>query len=289
MAHLRGAVGPGRSAAMREVRAEFYDAGEILTRGRGYLAGYDYVINPYAGCVFGCSYCYAAFFHGAERRRRWGDWLRIKRNAVEKLARARRELEGKTAYLSSATDPYQPVERELGLSRGVAEVLLERGARLVVQTRSPLAVRDLDVFRRFGEGRLRINFSITTDSEEVRRRFEPRCAPIAARLAAVRELSDGGVRTAVTMTPLLPLGDAAGFADLVLGTGATRFAVEGFAAGGGAFSAGTGEGAVGLAEASGWDAAAYARARDALASRLPSLREGRAGFEPEWLLSEGCG
>lgn len=267
-------------------QVEEYDAGGILAPGRGYLSAYDYVINPYTGCTFGCSYCYAAFFHGPDLRRTWGEWLRIKRNAAEKLACVRRELAGKTVYLSSATDPYQPVEWDLRLTRRIVKILLERGARLVVQTRSPLAVRDLDLFRKFGEGSLCVNFSITTDSEAIRRQFEPKCPPIEARLAATRDLSGAGVRTAVTMTPLLPLADAGSFAEQVRATGARRFVTEPFVATAGAFSAGTGEDAIALADAAGWGAEAYSAAERALRTALPGLRVGRSGFAPSWLLGE---
>ena len=264
-----------------------YDAGAILSPGRGYLADYDYVINPYIGCTFACSYCYAAFFQGPELQRTWGDWLRIKRNAAEKLARVRRDLAGKTVYLSSATDPYQPVERRLRLTRRIVGILLQRQAKLVVQTRSPLATRDIDLFRQFPPGRLCINYSITTDNERTRRRFEPSCPPIPARLAAVRELSAAGLRTAVTMTPLLPLGDAAEFARTVLSTGAARFVVEPFTPTAGAFSAGTGADAIELAEAAGWGAEEYAAAERELDAALPELRIGRSGFSPAWLLGTG--
>ena len=267
-------------------QVEEYDAGGILSPGRGYLAAYDYVINPYVGCTFGCSYCYAAFFQGQELRRTWGEWLRIKRNAADKLVRVRRELTGKTVYLSSATDPYQPVERKLQLTRRIVEILLDREARLVVQTRSPLALRDLDLFRKFGQARLCINFSITTDSEAIRRQFEPKCPPIAARLAATRNLSAAGVRTAVTMTPLLPLADAASFAEQVRASGAQRFVTERFVATSGAFSAGTGEDAIALAAAASWGAEAYSAAEKTLRQALPGLRIGRSGFAPSWLLRD---
>lgn len=271
-------------AKRRAPRIEAYDAGAILAPGRGYLAGYDYVINPYIGCTFACSYCYAAFFQAPERQRTWGDWLRIKQNAAAKLARVRRNLAGKTVYLSSATDPYQPAERRLRLTREIIGILLQRRAKLVVQTRSPLAARDIDLFRQFPPGHLCINFSITTDNETVRRRFEPRCPPIPARLAAVRELCAAGLRTAITMTPLLPLENAAGFARTVLATGATRFVTEPFTATAGAFSAGTGESAFKLAESAGWGAEEYAAAERELAAALPGLRVGRSGFSPSWLL-----
>ncbi|MCY4618545.1 MAG: radical SAM protein, partial [Chloroflexi bacterium] len=90
---------------------ETYDAQQILTRGAGYLSDYDYSLNPYVGCAFGCSYCYAAFFAPFDKQESWGDWVRVKQNAAAKLTRMRRSLEGKTIYMSSATDPYQPIER----------------------------------------------------------------------------------------------------------------------------------------------------------------------------------
>ena len=265
-------------------QVEAYDAGAILTPGRGYLAEYDYVINPYIGCTFGCSYCYAAFFQSPERQRSWGDWLRIKQNAAAKLSRVRRDLAGKTIYLSSVTDPYQPIERRLQLTRQIIAILLQRQAKLVVQTRSPLATRDIDLFQQFPAGALCINYSITTDSEAIRRQFETRCPPIQARLAAVRQLSDAGIRTAITMTPLLPLGNAADFAQTVLATGAACFVTEPFTTKTGAFTAGTGENAIRLAAAAGWGAEEYATAEQDLATTLPYLRVGRPGFSPRWLL-----
>ena len=261
-----------------------YDASQILSPGSGYLRDYDYSLNPYVGCAFGCTYCYAAFFAPPERRTRWGDWVRVKRNALDKLSRVRRPLSGKTIYLSSATDPYQPIERRLKLTRSLLPILAERGVRLVVQTRSPLVVRDIDLFAEFDD--VCVNFSVTTDSEAVRRAFEPRNPPISARLQAATEVASAGIPVAITMTPLLPLDDPQTFADRVLRTGASRFAVEHFTRSVGQFRAGTSSEARLLAKCMAWDQSSYQRARDALLDQLaPHICEGEAGFHPDFLLN----
>ncbi len=263
---------------------ECYDAGQILTPGAGYLGDYDYSLNPYVGCAFGCSYCYAAFFATPERQASWGDWVRVKRNAALKLSRLRRSLAGKTIYMSSATDPYQPIERRLELTRSLLPILAEKGARLVVQTRSPLVVRDIDLLQRFD--RVCVNLSVTTDSEAVRRAFEPRNPPIADRLRAASTVAAAGIPVAITMTPLLPVEDPAELARLVGRTGASRFVVESFSPTAGRFRGGTGEPARELARRMHWDGAAYERTRQALIRELgPNVREGEAGFSPGYLLS----
>ena len=125
-------------------------AREILTRATGFMDAYDFTLNPYSGCSFGCTYCYAAFFsRDVERRDNWGYWVDVKENAVELTAKRKAgSLDDKLIYMSSVTDPYQPVERELKLTRGILEIMAERHKpKLVVQTRSPTVVRDCDLFR----------------------------------------------------------------------------------------------------------------------------------------------
>ena len=101
--------------------------------------------------------------------------MTVKENALALLERKRRStLLGKTIYMSSVTDPYQPIEKRLGLTRELLRILAERyQPRLVIQTRSPLVTRDVDLLRRFEH--VQVNMTITTDSEEVRRAFEPTC------------------------------------------------------------------------------------------------------------------
>lgn len=255
-------------------------SGSILTKASGFMAGYDYTLNPYSGCSFGCTYCYAAFFtRDVELQRTWGEWVRAKTNALDVLRRMRADLSGKTVYMSSVTDPYQPIERRLGLVRSLLPLLAERGVRLVVQTRSPLVVRDIDLFRRFDF--VRVNMTVTTDSEQVRRAFEPHCPTNRRRLDAVRKVHEAGISAHITMTPLLPLDNVSSFCEQLLTTGIEHFVVQPFHPDRGRFVAGTGAEARRLTRERGWDELAYRRAVSVLRQRLPHLLEGREGFAPE--------
>lgn len=269
-------------------------AREILTRATGFMDAYDFTLNPYAGCAFGCTYCYAAFFsRGVDQRDRWGEWVRVKGNAVDLLARRRKGgLDGKLIYMSSVTDAYQPVERKLRLTRGLLEVLAEsHRPKLVVQTRSPDVVRDVDLFTAIVArgGRVQVNMTVTTDDDEVRRAFEPSCPSNRRRLDAARELVLEGVETCVTMTPLLLVRNASAFAEALAGTGVRDFIVQPFHFQRGKFVAGTREAAVGImAEKLACHAkvfrteylAHYRKTRDVLRQRLPRLGEGKGGFRP---------
>lgn len=183
------------------------DARSVLTeQSRFSSIPYDFTINPYRGCLFGCSYCYASkFVHDdAQKKTEWGTWVQVKRNAVAALQRELPNVYDKTIFFSSATDPYQPIERRLGLTRALLELLLwAYPKRLHIQTRSPLVVRDLDLFQRFGES-VDVGISIPTDSEVVRKVFEPRAPSIPRRLAAARQLKKAGIRTTASIAPLLP-------------------------------------------------------------------------------------
>ena len=207
---------------------------EILNRGTGFLKGWDWTLNPYRGCSFACDYCYASNFAGSEaKQENWGQWVEVKTNAAERLsAIPRGALNGNTIYMSSATDPYQPVEQKTGITRQALELLAERQPRvkLVVQTRSPLVCRDAALLREIEEhgGRVQVNVTVTTDSEPVRRVFEPYCPSIPARLKAVAELAGAGVQTCVTVSPMLPLADPTAFAQALLETQALRFTFQAF-------------------------------------------------------------
>lgn len=178
----------------------------VLTAQRESGIPCDYTINPYRGCAFGCRYCYARrFIHeDAAKRAAWGDWVEVKKNAVDALQRESHKLYGKTVFFSSATDPYQPLELRLGLTRALLEtLLLSFPARVHLQTRSPHVVRDIDLLRRFGET-LTVGLSIPTDSEVVRRAFEPRAPSLLRRLRAAQSLRAAGVRITASVAPVLP-------------------------------------------------------------------------------------
>ena len=182
-----------RPEALGDVAVSYAPTTQVLTPGTGFLDAYDFSLNPYSGCSFGCTYCYAAFFSRTpEARDTWGQWVKVKENAVELLRKKKPgSLDGKRIYMSSVTDPYQPIERKLNLTRGLLEVLAERHkAKLVVQTRSPDVVRDCDLFRAIEDsgGRVQVNMTVTTDDEDVRKTFEPSCPSNPVRLRAIAEV-----------------------------------------------------------------------------------------------------
>lgn len=276
------------------VRIEYKQSRDILTRGTGFMDAYDFTLNPYTGCAFGCTYCYAAFFsHSTEDREAWGEWVRVKENAID-LLRKRRvgSLDGKRIYMSSVTDPYQPIERKLNLTRDLLGALAEHHRpKLVVQTRSPDVVRDADLFKKIVSrgGRVQVNLTVTTDDEDVRRAFEPSCPSNARRLTAVEMLAQRGVDTCVTMTPLLLVRDAGLFAENLKATGVKEFIIQPFHFRRGKFVAGTRDVALGiLAEKFDCDPIRvpsyylkhYHRIRDVLLTELPRVGQGKKGFKP---------
>jgi DNA repair photolyase len=271
-----------RKTALGRAKIEYRAASSILTPTSGYMDTYDFTLNPYSGCTFGCSYCYAAFFARSEEKvHSWGYWLEVKENALELLKKRRKKpLDGKVVYMSSVTDPYLPLERDLRLSRAILEELWEHhpGVRLVMQTRSPLIVRDVDLFKRFE--RLQVNMTITTDSETVRKTFEPLCPSNKVRLNAVRELVAAGLLVCVTLTPLLPVENPDRFADALVETGCKEYIIHPFQKEKGRFVSGTRQEGLQLFERMGWDDEKYAAALNVLRSRLPRLREDKAGIAP---------
>lgn len=260
---------------------EYAPASDILRKPSGFMNGYDFTLNPYAGCSFGCAYCYAAFFiRDKQKQDQWGQWVRVKDNALQLLRKYRkRPLVDKTIYMSSVTDPYQPIERELGLTRALLEELLAyHQVHLVIQTRSPLITRDIDVLRRFAS--LQVNMTITTDDESVRKTFEPYCSSIQARFDAIAKIHEAGIASCITMTPLLPVLDAAGFARRLAATGVPKFIVQPFHPERGKFVAGTREGAMQAFARMQWGRERYLEVLGVLKEGLPQLGEGKDGFDP---------
>lgn len=243
---------PARPKTQGNAAVIYADSSAILARPTGRLADLDFVINPYQGCTFACTYCYAAFFvPEEEQRERWGQWVRVKTNAIAKLRNSRQPLQRRTVLMSSATDPYQPIEATLELTRSVLPILAQRGAHLAVLSRSPLVTRDIDLFRRFEH--INITLSITTDSDEIRKRFEPQCASIDRRFEAVQQLTEAGFRTRINVSPLLPLHDASAFAERIIDTGVSRVHINTFHATTGPFASGTRQPALAIAREMGWD------------------------------------
>jgi DNA repair photolyase len=257
------------------------DARSIFSPATGFIrrGGFDWTCNPYLGCTFGCTYCYAMFLPQNRRpKEEWGRWLTAKRNAVELARRQAPKLAGQALYLSSVTDPYLPAERSLFLTRGILEALAPHQPRLLVQTRGPLVVRDADVLQRFRH--VRVNLSIPTDSERVWRAFEPKAPPLERRWQAAAELRAAGVPVGLCLTPLLPLGDEAVFIERVAAFRPDVLVVQDFHDSGGGFGADTGAEARRLLAEVGWGEGDYRRVVERLRERQPVVYEGENGFFP---------
>jgi DNA repair photolyase len=187
------------------------DARSILSPVSGFLAeaGFTHSLTPARNCTFGCSYCYVPTMRvqGGLRPddwRHWGESTTFKRNAAELL---RRELRPRQViYCSPLTDPYQPAEAGSALMPGLLDAVIAHPPHVfVIQTRGPLILRDLDLLRAAAKKtNLRVSFSITTDREDVRRIFEPHCAPVEQRWNTVAALQAAGIETSVAIAPILP-------------------------------------------------------------------------------------
>jgi DNA repair photolyase len=255
--------GPAR-VGVRETARILHDVSE-------YMAPLDYSLNPYVGCSFGCSYCYAVFFAPEEEQREnWGRWVDVKVNGIREIMR-RRDLKGKKILMSSATDPYQPIERTIELTRGIVEALSEpdRQPVLRVQTRGPLVARDIDVFKRFEN--IRVNMSITTDSDEIRKRFEPSCASIDQRFEAIEQVKAAGIRIGISLSPLLPIEDIDKFADRLVALEPDSAFSSSFHISHGRFKGSTRTLGLELASEFGWTKLKVQEAVARLRERLPML------------------
>ena len=286
-----------RPSRIGDVAVSYSQTREILTPATGFMDEYDFTLNPYSGCSFGCTYCYAAFFSRTiEARDEWGRWVKVKENAVDLLARRPPgSLDGKLIYMSSVTDPYQPIERTLKLTRSLLEIMAERHKpKLVIQTRSPDVVHDCDMFHRIEDngGRVQVNMTVTTDDEDIRRTFEPFCPSNAVRLRAIAEVQAAGVEACITMTPQLYASKPYDFAYSLLGTGVKKFIIQPFHFQRGKFVASTRDKAIDLmADKLNCDKFSfrdrymehYENTYKVLEEQLPELGQGKDGFKPPFL------
>ena len=187
------------------------DASTILARTSGFIAqaGFTHSLTPARNCTFGCLYCYVPTLHhfGGLSRQDWTQWGRhttFKANAAELLARELRPAQ--RIYCSPLVDPYQPAEETECSMPAILDALIRTPPRVfAIQTRGSLILRDLARLRALSAVTiLRISFSLTTDSDDVRRCYEPRCSPIPERLQTMRALRDAGIDVYATLAPILP-------------------------------------------------------------------------------------
>ena len=194
------------------LRTEVYEepARSIITRNKSPDISFDQSINPYRGCEHGCIYCYARPSHcylGHSAGLDFETKLYAKTNAAELLERelARRTYTPHVIALGTNTDPYQPIERQYRVTRGILEVLERANHPVGIVTKSALVVRDLDILARMAaRGLAKVALSVTTLDRRIARAMEPRASTPPKRLEAVRALSEAGVPVSVMVAPIVP-------------------------------------------------------------------------------------
>ncbi|OMF33848.1 radical SAM protein [Paenibacillus sp. FSL H8-0548] len=184
----------------------------ILSEAKGYLdMGFTHSLNPYSGCAFSCRYCYVREMPIQKfKDTPWGEWVDIKTNAAEnyrtEVIKLRRKNKPVNIFMSSATDPYQPIERKAEITRQILEAMIEWPPDLLqIQTRSPLITRDLDLLVRLKTNcEVLVSMTIETDREDMKQLFAPYAPGIQLRIKALRELHEAGITTQASISPVLP-------------------------------------------------------------------------------------
>lgn len=171
---------------------------------------FDRSLNPYRGCEHGCSYCYARPTHeylGLSPGLDFERLILVKESAAQLLEAELRKKswQPQLLMLSGVTDPYQPIERHLEITRACLQVLLRFRNPVGVITKNHLVTRDIDVLSPLAElGLVTVTLSITTLDEPLRRKLEPRTSTAARRLQAVEKLAAAGIPVHVNVAPLIP-------------------------------------------------------------------------------------
>jgi DNA repair photolyase len=243
IARLAASSPPAETSRKSEDRPEYFllPVRSILNRCDSKRVPFEWTINPYRGCEFACKYCYARYTHeymeldGGEFEKK----IFVKQNAGPLLAQ---DVSRKYSYqragaegpehiaIGTATDPYQPAEREYGVTRACLEELATReGLSVSITTKSNQVVRDIDVLKRIAErSALYLTITVTTLRPRLARLLEPRAPRPDLRLAAVRQLREAGLMVGVSAAPLLPgitdrEGDLEGVAAAAKESGAQWF------------------------------------------------------------------
>ena len=182
----------------------------IIVRNTSPDVGFEYSINPYRGCEHGCIYCYARPTHeyfGLSAGLDFETKIFVKTDAPQLLRKeiSHPKWEPHTLAISGVTDCYQPVERQLKITRQCLEVLAELRHPCSLITKNHLITRDIDVLQRLARVNAAIAIlSVTTLDPELGRKMEPRTSSPQRRLDAIRELSAAGIPTGVMIAPLIP-------------------------------------------------------------------------------------
>lgn len=171
---------------------------------------FRYSLNPYRGCLHGCSYCYARPSHeylGFSAGLDFETTILVKRNAASLFRDwlTRSKYECQTVMLSGVTDCYQPIERKLQITRQCIEVACEACQPISIITKNSLITRDIDLLRELADQSLcRAAVSINSLDQTLTRRLEPACTAPAGRLEAISRLSSTGIQVHAMIAPVIP-------------------------------------------------------------------------------------
>ncbi len=185
-------------------------ARSILSRNQSPDISFDISINPYRGCEHGCIYCFARPTHSYLNLSPGLDFetrIVAKVNAAECLREelAKPKYEPRPLVLGTATDAYQPIERRLGITRRIVEVLAECAHPFSIVTKSSGVERELDLLAPMAaKGLVSVYLSVTTLDNDLARILEPRAAAPARRLRTIRTLAEAGVPVGVSVSPIIP-------------------------------------------------------------------------------------
>src|SRR6202030_1415555 len=192
--------------------AEYFllPARSILNRCDSERVPFTWTVNPYRGCEFGCKYCYARYTHeymeldGGEFERK----IFVKQDAGPMAFRELRSsaVRGEHIAIGTATDPYQPAEREFGATRAILEQMaLQDGLHISITTKSNQVVRDIDVLQRIAQrSSISVNLTVTTPRPRLARLLEPLAPRPDLRIKAIRALRDAGLPAGMLVMPVLP-------------------------------------------------------------------------------------
>lgn len=166
------------------------------------LPGLTYSLNPYMGCGHGCRYCYVpSVLRNEQLALNWGKIVRPKQNIIEVLARELRRKPKGVVGVSTVTDPYQPLEGRLELTRKCIELLNKHDFPVSIQTKSKLVLRDVDLIL---AGKFDVGVTITTMDRELAKLIEPKASPPDARAQVLGEFAGRGVETWLFLGPIIP-------------------------------------------------------------------------------------
>ncbi|MEM2223397.1 MAG: radical SAM protein [Acidilobaceae archaeon] len=161
------------SSSIKFGRLTIYISNVKNALSRRGLPDLDYALNPYAGCSFGCIYCYARLYTRDRRAySNWGDIVIVKANIIKVLEHEVKKLPRGVVGLGTITDGYQTIESIFKLTRKSLEILLEKGFHLSIQTKSPMILRDLDILTANKEN-VDVGLTLTTLNYEITKFIEP--------------------------------------------------------------------------------------------------------------------